>query len=550
MFHRLNHRGPHLALLALVWALLCLPNLGGPSLWDIDEGNNATAGYEMYRSGNLVLPTFNSKLREDKPALLYWLQIAAYRTFGTNEFSARLPSALAALLALLATYELGRQMFGKRAGLLAGLVLATAVAFSGAAHFANPDALLTAFNVLTLLVFWHDYRRNATGWLALTGVTTGLAVLAKGPVGLVMPTAITHLFLLWRRQWLNVLDRRLTWASLLFAIVALPWYVMVTLETKGEWLLLFWQKHHAARMTTPLENHGGPPYYYLLVLIGGLAPWSIFFGVAGWHAWRHLSRPPEGKGEGARPAVQFLLCWMAVYLVFFSIVRTKLPNYVLPIYPAVALLLGFFLDRWRRGLVEVPGWVVRLSMGCLAALGVSVFVGLLVAGGAIEASFMRGRYLPGVEAWAGLGCVLLVGAGVGWWCAWRGRRGGVIAAVAVAGVLFTGALGALVVEVVDRYKAPRPLAQALPADQLYRDVRIGAYAWFRPSVVFYCQREVTKLAEEREALEMLEGPLPAYLFMPASTWLALEGKVGGRGREVARHRDLYSGCEIVLVSNE
>jgi 4-amino-4-deoxy-L-arabinose transferase-like glycosyltransferase len=550
MFRRLNHRLPHLALLTAVWALLCLPSLGSPSLWDIDEGNNAEAGREMLQSRNFVVPTFNYDLREDKPALLYWLQVAAYRLFGVNEFAARLPSALAALLTLLATYELGRRTFGKRAAVLAGLILVSAVAFSGAAHFANPDALLVAFTTLTLLVFWYDYRRGGRGWLlVLTGATTGLAVLAKGPVGLVLPMAVIHLFLLWRRQWRSCLDGRLVVTGLLFVVVAAPWYVWVGLETKGAWLRGFWEKHHFARMARALEGHSGPPYYYLLVLIAGLLPWSIFLGPAAVHAWRQLRQRPGNTSEGARPAVQFLVCWVAVYLIFFSMVRTKLPNYVLPLYPAAALLLALFLDRWRRGLVSMPAWALRGSLATLALFGAGVTVGLLIVGGALGPA-LRGRHLPGLAPWAGLGGVLLAGALAAWWCARRAGRGGVIAAVAGAGVLFTGAIGAFGVEAVDRYKAPRPLARALPADHLYRDVRIGAFGWFRPSVVFYCQREVTPLESERDALELLEGPLPAYLFVPADVWTTMAAKAPGRCRLVARHHDLYCWREVVLVSNE
>src|SRR5947209_19418174 len=108
MSERFAHRGFHYALLAVVWAVLCLPYLGAPSLWDIDEGNNATCAAAMYESGDWIIPTFNNHLRFDKPALLYWLQLASYHTFGVNELAARLPSALAALVALLAPYELGR----------------------------------------------------------------------------------------------------------------------------------------------------------------------------------------------------------------------------------------------------------------------------------------------------------------------------------------------------------------------------------------------------------------------------------------------------------
>src|ERR1700733_3861570 len=103
MFRPFDHRLGHYLLLLAVWALLCLPKLGTPSLWDIDEGNNVEAAQEMAESGNYILPMFNYELRVDKPALLYWLQVAAYRVCGTNEFAARLPSALAALLGIGAT---------------------------------------------------------------------------------------------------------------------------------------------------------------------------------------------------------------------------------------------------------------------------------------------------------------------------------------------------------------------------------------------------------------------------------------------------------------
>src|SRR5437588_7457215 len=151
MFRSLNNRLGHYLLLVAVAALLILPNLGRPSLWDIDEGNNAEAAREMMESEDWVVPKFNYQLRVDKPALLYWLQIGAYRLFGINEFAARFPSALAALLALFLTYELGRRMFGAPAGLLAGVMIGSTTLFCAAAYFANPDALLTTCKLLTFV---------------------------------------------------------------------------------------------------------------------------------------------------------------------------------------------------------------------------------------------------------------------------------------------------------------------------------------------------------------------------------------------------------------
>src|SRR5439155_2834127 len=127
MFQIISKPRSHLLILTFVAGLLCFLKLGTPSLWDIDEGNNAEAAREMLVADNWVVPTFNYQLRVDKPALLYWCQILAYRGFGVSEFSARLPSALAALAAVLLTYELGRRLFSAATGLLAGLALGSSL---------------------------------------------------------------------------------------------------------------------------------------------------------------------------------------------------------------------------------------------------------------------------------------------------------------------------------------------------------------------------------------------------------------------------------------
>src|SRR6266511_2360827 len=271
MFQRLTHH----VLLTLVSALLFLPNLGVPSLWDIDEGNNAEAAREMLASDNWVVPTFNGKLRVDKPALLYWLQIGAYRAFGVNEFAARLPSALAAWLTVLLAYELGRRQFGAAAGLLAGLVLASNAAFCAAAHLANPDALLNLCTVLTLLFFWHGVSRPGRLWFGAMGIAAGLAVLAKGPVGLVLPSAVSLLYLLCTGQVRRLLDPFLGLGVLAFVLVTAPWYAMVGVDTKAEFLRGFFWTHNVGRFFAPMENHHGPLYYYAVVLGLGFLPWSV-----------------------------------------------------------------------------------------------------------------------------------------------------------------------------------------------------------------------------------------------------------------------------------
>jgi hypothetical protein len=179
-----------------------------------------------------------------------------------------------------------------------------------------------------------------------------------------------------------------------------------------------------------------------------------------------------------------------------------------------------------------------------------VALGLLIAAGAVPLSFAEGRHLPGLAVWSGLGAVLVAGAVVGYICLRRGWRAGVVGSVASSAVLFTGTLAACGAGAVEGLKAPRSLVRVLPADQTRREVRVGAYAYFQPSLVFYCQREVLLLDTEQQVLDFLRTPLPCYLFVEAERWAALEPRVPGPHRVVGRRHDLYDGRDVVVVANE
>jgi 4-amino-4-deoxy-L-arabinose transferase-like glycosyltransferase len=241
---------------------------------------------------------------------------------------------------------------------------------------------------------------------------------------------------------------------------------------------------------------------------------------------------------------------MSVYLVFFSISGTKLPNYILPLYPAVALLTAWFLEDWRRQVVQPPVWAIQTSLACLILMGVTVGVGLLTASGVVDVSSLRGRQFPDLARWAWVGSLLVVGGGVCWSALGGRRHNAVLGTLTLTALLFTGTLAVWGGDAVDRYKAPRALVQAMPADQTLREARVGSYIYFQPSLVFYCQREVACLKDDYAAVEFLRCPLPSYLFLPASVWDTLQPRVTGPHRVLARHHDLYDGCDVVLVTNE
>jgi 4-amino-4-deoxy-L-arabinose transferase-like glycosyltransferase len=336
---------------------------------------------------------------------------------------------------------------------------------------------------------------------------------------------------------------------LAFLLVAAPWYVWVGVETKGAWLVGFWNNHHVKRVMTPMESHGGPFFYYVLALLAGLAPWSIFLGPTVLHTWRRL-RESTPAGDSEQAAVRFLTVWFVVYFLFFSVVKTKLPNYILPAYPAAALLTAHLLTRWRRGEVVLPAWVVRLALACLVLLGAGVTVGLLFAAGLMGGNVLPGLSFPGVAAWAWVGAIWIAAAAVAWYLFERGSRTGLIVAVACAAVLFAAPVAGLGVLAMESHKAARQLARALPEDQARREVRLAALDYFQPSLVFYCRREVQRFEDEGHALAFLHGQLPSFLFVPEEVWIGMQRHLAMPMRVLARHRDLYSGRMIVVVTNE
>jgi 4-amino-4-deoxy-L-arabinose transferase-like glycosyltransferase len=573
MFHRLNHRFGHYLLLLTAGAALTLPNLGAPGLWDIDEGHNAEAAREMLDSGNWLVPTFNFQLRDHKPPLLYWLQIAAYEWFGVNEFAARLPSALAAIVAVLLTYELARVMFGPTAGLLAGLILGSAGMFCAAAHFANPDSLLNMLTLATFCVFLSGLERSSNasrlniGWSFIPmAILMGLGVLTKGPVGLLLPGAVIGLFLLWSRQLSLLVDCRLAVAALVFILVAVPWYVWIASETKGEFTRGFFLTHNFGRFLSPMENHRGPIYYYLIVLFLGFAPWSPFVIPALFHGfWNRRNQQTERVSTqrkqvpgrhllalcalvAPRLSYRFLASWIIVYLIFFSLSGTKLPNYILPIYPAVAILTGTFLECWRRG--EVPRWVIKSCLAGLALVGIATSVGLVLASGVFAVRFLGNRQVPGLELWAWIGVIPVAGALLSGWLLRKGQTTKMLASLAGMAVLFVGVLATWGTSHVDAFKAPRPLVQEAGACQTDRDIRIACYQFYQPSLVFYCHREVRVLNDEMEVLEFLRTPLPIYLFVSAQAWENMKDKIQAPHRLLARHRDIYKGIDVLVITNE
>ena len=392
--------------LALLAAAVFFFHLGSSHLWDVDEAIFSQAAAEMVQRGDYVVPYFNGELFPDKPCSSYWLMASAYHVFGISELGARFWSALLSVGSVLLVYRLGRRLFHERVGFWAGLILATNISFDIIARAATPDAALTFCTTLAIYLFARTAPVGdspgaqqgpltiAPTWknFALAYAAMGVGVLAKGPVGVVLPTAVMGLFLLvtrganslstlpavsagqggwsWPARWLDSLVRTASprhvlrtvlalhslLAVLMVLLVAGPWYIWVGLRTDWQWPAQFFGVHNFGRFFSAMDNHRGPIFYYFLVVLVLFFPWSVLM----WGTVRELVRQ-AGRASRFRDGALLVACWLTVYLGFWSLASTKLPNYIVPMYPALAIataLLVTSLEHLARDdspLVAVGG---------------------------------------------------------------------------------------------------------------------------------------------------------------------------------------------------
>jgi len=544
----------HRLLLVAVTALLTLPNLGGPALWDMDEGVNAECAREMMEAGTWIVPTFNWELRSAKPVLLYWLQRASYNAFGVSEWAARFPAALFAVGSVLTTYQLGRRLFDPAVGLLAGVVLAGTVQFAMLSHAATPDAPLIFFSTLTFYLVWVGHENGGRGWFILPAIPCGLAVLAKGPVGLLVPGAAFVAYFVWNREARRVRDWRLLAGVFVYGLVTVPWVAFVAAETRGAWLAKFLKHENLDRMTTAQENHAGPVYYYAVCVIVLSAPWSSVIGVTLWYAARATRRAADGTLPPAARATRFLLAWTAAYFVPFSLVATKLPNYVAPLYPALALLSAWFLVGYARRWHSPPRWVMGVAAGGVLLTGVGLVVGFVLASGVVPLDVKGMRVFPGLEVWAAIGLLPAAASVVMARAVVRDDRPPFVVALAAAAVGMVGLTAAFAVFPVDAQKAPKTLVFEGGAYQPGRDIRLATlqYSADNQSLVFYAERRVEPLSTVAQANAFLAMAHPSYLFVPEPVWREhFEGQPGTPlHRVTARKYDYGRNAVILVVTNE
>lgn len=542
-------------------------------LWDEDEARFATIARAMVESGDWIVPRFNDSLAVDKPVLMHWCMAACMTVFGTSEFAARLPSMIATLLTGLALLRAGRRWFDESTGVVAALAHAGCLLVAIEAHAATPDAILTALTAwATVLAAEAIAPAAANGGLVRMGIgravgiglLLGLAVVCKGPIGFVAPLAVVGPW-----AWCLAVARRTAhdgsptlgriaratlpaMADVLVALrpfaltagavaAAAPWYLAVTLRTDGAWTSGFFFVHNVGRFLAPMEKHGGGVFFHPLTMLVGLFPWSCFVPfavvVAAWRTWR------GDDTAAARQGTLLALVWLGVWVGAFSAAATKLPNYVLPAYPAAALIVASVAVSLARRAAEAQAWPHPrwLTTG----------VAFLVFGGAATMAtvVLAARYgMPGAEPAALVGVVPLVGAAACWMLAQRSPTAAITSLCAtglVYSALMVGPAQAWIATantIPDFVLGLRAAPEGAP--------RIGTYQLPSPNVVFYAGGHTTQIRDGDLAgvAAFLASSPDALLLLPERQLEAVRGSLPPGCEIVARTRPVFRDEDVVAVS--
>ncbi len=525
---------PALILLALALALL-VPGVTDLPLTDRDEALFVQATRQMHETGGYFDIRFQDEPRYKKPIGIYWLQAAATAPFGGADaplWAYRLPSQAAAVGSVLLTYLIGAILFGRGAGLVGAMLFASTILLGVEARLAKTDGVLL-FIVLAaqavLAAAWMRVRSERTSARAAAGgvepaggalpmwavvtfwVAVGLGILVKGPVILLISGLTLAALLLAARSFALASMLRPLWGLLIVVLLVAPWLVAIGIASDGAFFREALGRDFLGKIATAQERHGAPPGAYLLAFLGTAWPMVPFV----------LLASPQMLRRWREPAILFCLLWIVPAWVAFEAVPTKLPHYVLPLYPALAILAGAALVR--GGAAALRGWVRALAILlplAPAVLGAAA-IGLLL--------FVE-RRLP---AWTDLSLLAAILASV--WAArafWRDRlQAAVISAVAASMALQAGVYAFALPAFQTVWLSPRIVAEARRATGC-EAVTLAAAGYTEPSLVFFAgtgtrlgtpQAAAEWLAERHGecALAAIEGA-QAAVFHDAAAGLALE----------------------------
>ncbi|MBL3539153.1 phospholipid carrier-dependent glycosyltransferase [Aminivibrio sp.] len=323
-----------LLLLVLLSFSLYFWGLGSYGLLEPDEGRYSEIPREMRETGDYITPRLNYIKYFEKPVLHYWLTASAQAVFGENEFSGRFWPALLALGGVLLTYLTARSMFDRDTALYSSVILTTSLVYFTFSRINITDMPLSFFLTAAMTGFWFGLQKDRRFYLLLYG-GAALALLTKGLIGIVLPGGIIFWYMVLTRRWDIVRSALYLPGIILFAALSLPWFVAVCVKN-SDFFYFFFIREHFLRYATKMHGKYEPVWFFIPILVAGLFPWT---GLLPGAIRSVLPSRIRAIGTEKREEL-FLFLWFAVIFLFFSLSRSKLVPYIIPVFPPLAVLMG------------------------------------------------------------------------------------------------------------------------------------------------------------------------------------------------------------------
>lgn len=527
-------------------AILYFSSLGTIPLLEPDEGRYAEIPREMLSSGDYVTPRLNGVAYLEKPPLYYWGTAVSMRVFGETEFGARCFTAAVSVAGILLTYWMGAALGGWRTGLYSAIVLSTSVYYYVIGRLNTIDMTLAVLLVLSIFpaFLYHSGKRESRAFLLLSYGASGLAFLTKGLVGVVFPLAVMVLWLVFSRRYREYAKGISPVGLGIFLAIVLPWTYLVQ-QANPDFLWFFFVHEQVLRYTSNIHHHGAPFWYFLPIVAAGFVPWVAFLPRV------VLAVRQASRDFFPRDALALLLSWTLFILLFFSLSGSKLPTYVAPIFPPLAVLFGRGLEMWEA---REDG-----AIRCRFPLALSV---VLAAAIIVAPSFSRHRV--DLSDWASIifapAALILLWGMIPLFL----RRLG-----AERVVFFSFLLTALFLTSINRpagaflgsYKSVRGLSAVLARNLGPEDV-VAQYGTFRQGLPFYTGRRTILVDQtgelefgadravdradyflgDREFLRLWNSPRRVCCVFKRDAMPLIEGKF-------PEHQLLYRSDEGILICN-
>ena len=482
---------PWLLLFALCLCLF-LPGIAAMPPLDRDEARFMQATRQMVESGDLLQIRFQDEARNKKPVGIYWLQATAVSLFSTPTSTAawpyRLPSLLGATLAVLLTFAFGARLVGRLAALIGAALLASSLLLVVEAHLAKTDATLLATVVMAqgaLGLLYHGTRDGVAvprGLVVAFWVAQGIGILIKGPVTPLVSLLTVVALCFADRHWRWLAALRPLWGIPLALAIAAPWLIAIEWVTGGAFVSESVGHDLIGKLVGAQESHGAPPGAYLLLMPVTMWPFSALLGVAAFAGW-------QGRGD---TVIRFLIAWIVPAWLFFELVPTKLPHYLLPVYPALALLAGKAFAaggdiahrKWLDGIIFALWTIVGLAL-------VVALTGLPIAWGRGVTAF---SLLP-AAATISFGLVMLRQL-------WNGFSLSAAAIIPVLAILVFAPSYALLLPSLDTLWLSRSAAALVADHPSSPGAVIDTVGYNEPSLVFLLRGATHAVAAEQAAADI------------------------------------------------